>query len=121
MTTRRSLMDRLIQHYQPRPVTDFAPPPTEVAPGLWSLERRLRMPAGPRLPTLSTIIRLPSGGLLVVSPPAVECGGLAGVDALGPVDETVVPNSFHYVNVPAFLGRYPHARLRVPPAFAERV
>jgi len=114
-------MDRLIQRYQPRPVTDFAPPPLEVAPGLWTLERRLRMPAGPRLPTLTTIVRLASGGVLVVSPPAVACGGLAALDALGRVEEVLVPNSFHYVNAPAFLARHPGATLRVPPAFSERV
>ena len=121
MSGTRSLADRLIQYYRPRPVTDFAPPPVEVAAGLWTLERRLRMPAGPRLPALTTIIRLPSGGLLVVSPPAVECGGLAELDALGRVEEVLVPNSFHYVNVPAFLAHHPDALLRVPPAFSERV
>lgn len=118
---RRSLLDRLIQYYRPRPVATFAPPPVPIAPDLWSLERRLQMPAGPRLPTRTTIVRLPSSGLLVVSPPPVECGGLERVDALGTVAEVLVPNSFHYVSARAFLARYPRATLRVTPGLHERV
>jgi hypothetical protein len=117
----RSLADRLIQFYRPRPLTTFAPPPTPIAPDLWSLERRLQMPAGPRLPTLTTIIRLPSNGLLVVSPPAEECGGLEALEALGPIEEVLVPNSFHYVNVPEFARRHARATLRMAPALPDRV
>lgn len=79
------------------------------------------MPGGARLPTRTAIVRLPSAGLLVVSPPAVEAGGLEAVDALGRVEEILVPNSFHYLNARAFLARYPRATLRVAPGLHQRV
>src|SRR5262245_29936790 len=121
MNTRRSIVDRLIQLVRPRLVSSFAPPPTQIAPDLWSLERRLRMPGGPSLPARTTVMRLRSEALLVVSPPPVEVGGLEGLDALGSVEEVLVPNSFHYLNTPGFLARYPHATLRVVPGLHERV
>jgi len=121
VTSRRTLLDRLLQRGAPTPVLDFAPPPTSVAPDLWSLERLLRMPGGPRLPTRTTIVRLASGGLLVVSPPPSEPGGLEAIDALGPVEEILVPNSFHYLYAPAFAARHPGAKLRVAPGLPARV
>jgi|RhiMethySRZTD1v2_1073278.scaffolds.fasta_scaffold352663_2 uncharacterized protein DUF4336 len=121
MNARRSVWDRLIQLVRPRLVSGFAPPPIQIAPELWSLERRLRMPGGPSLPTRTTVIRLRSEALLIVSPPPVEAGGLECLDALGSVEEVLVPNSFHYLNTPGFLVRYPHAALRVVPGLHERV
>jgi hypothetical protein len=79
------------------------------------------MPGGPALPAWTTLIRLRSGGLVVVSPPAVEAGGLEQIDALGGVEEVLVPNSFHHLNARAFLARYPHATLRVVPGLHRRV
>lgn len=117
----RRLPDRLIALVTPRVATDFAPPPVAVAPGLWSLERRLRMPGGVSLPSRTTIVRLPSRGLLVVAPPPVAAGGLEAVEALGPVDEVLIPNSFHHLYAAAFLARHPGATLRVPPGLAARV
>jgi hypothetical protein len=102
-------------------VTDFAPPPAELAPGLWSLERRLRMPGGPRLPSRTTILRLGSGGLLVVSPPPLEAGGLEHLERLGAIEEVLVPNSFHYLNARGFLARQPGARLLLAPALRQRI
>src|SRR5215510_13436674 len=96
MNARRSIVDRLIQLVRPRLVSSFAPPPTQIAPDLWSLERRLRMPGGPSLPARTTVMRLRSAALLVVSPPPVEAGGLEGLDTLGSVEEVLIPNSFHY-------------------------
>jgi hypothetical protein len=114
-------LDRLVQLVRPRLVSSFAPPPTQIAPDLWSLERRLRMPGGPGLPTRTIVICLRSEALLVVSPPPVEAGGLECLDALGFVAEVLVPNSFHYLNTPGFLARYPHATLQVVPGLHERI
>jgi hypothetical protein len=121
VTQRRSRLDRLIQFVRPRLIRDFAPPPTQVAPDLWTIERRLRMPGGPTLPTRSTVVRLPAGGLLVVSPPPVEAGGLAALDALGAVQDVLVPNSFHYLNAADFVARYPGATLRLAPGLHDRI
>jgi hypothetical protein len=119
--SRRSVIDRAIQLIRPRLVRDFAPPPTPIAPDLWSLARRTRMPGGPTLPTHTTVIRLRSAGLLIVSPPPVEAGGLDDLDALGVVEEILVPNSFHYLNASGFLARYPRAALRLAPGLRRRI
>ncbi len=121
MNARRSILDRLIQHVRPRLVSTFAPPPLQIAPDLWSLERRFRMPGGLSLPVRTTMIRLHSEALLVVSPPPVEAGGLEDLEALGAIEEVLIPNSFHYLNAPGFLMRYPRATLRVTPGLYERV
>lgn len=121
MNTRRSVLNRLIRFVKPQVVQGFAPPPVPIAPDLWSFERRLRMPGGPILPTRTTVIRLRSHALLVISPPPVEAGGLEYLDALGAVEEVLVPNSFHYVTVTGFVARYPQATLRVVPGLHERV
>ncbi|MDX2168455.1 MAG: hypothetical protein SF182_15380 [Deltaproteobacteria bacterium] len=117
----RSIADRLMRYVRPTLLRDFAPPPLALAPDLWTLERRLRMPGGPILSNRTTLIRLPSGGLLVVSPPPVEAGGLEPLDALGAVEEVLVSNSFHYLYAADFAARYPRAALRLAPALHARV
>lgn len=121
MNPKRSLLDRLLQLGRPTVVRDFAPAPVVIAPGLWALERRLRMPGGVRLPNRSTIVRLASGGLLVVSPPPVEPGGLDALAALGAVEEVLVPNSFHHLYARGFLECHPDATLRTAPDVHARV
>jgi hypothetical protein len=102
-------------------VSAFSPPPRELAPGLWSLDRLLRMPGGLRLPVRSTVIRLRSEGLLLVSPPPAEAGGPEQVDALGPVEELLAPNSFHYLGAASWLARHPRAVFRAAPGLHQRV
>src|SRR5262245_39795956 len=121
MKAGRSIVERLIQRVRPRLVSSFAPPLAQIAPDLWSLERRLRMPGGPTLPTRTTVIRLRSEALLVVSPPPIEAGGLEGLDALGSIEEVLVPNSFHYLNAPGFLARYPQTKLRMVLRLLDRI
>lgn len=115
------MAERLLAVVRPTPLTDFAPPPLQVDAHLWVLDRRLRMPGGPILPTRTTLLVLPSGGLLVVSPPPVGAGGLEELDALGPVRHVVVPNSFHYLNACEFMARYPQAIFWVSPGLFSRV
>lgn len=61
-----TLIDRLMLPVRPRPVRDFAPAPRAIVPGLWRIDRKLRMPAGPRLPASATVLRLPDGGRLTL-------------------------------------------------------
>lgn len=122
MGSRRSLLDRVLKGVVPRPVPDGGVGPREIAPGLWALDRRLRLPAGPRLPCRTTIVRLGSGDLVVVSPPApVASGEGSAIDALGTVAHVVVPNPFHYLHAGTFRARHPGATLRVAPGVLERV
>ncbi len=79
------------------------------------------MPGGPELSARTTILRLGSGGLLVVSPPPVGVGGLEHLDRLGVIEEVLVPNSFHYLNTSGFIARYPSAHLRLAPGLRRRV
>jgi hypothetical protein len=117
----RAFFDRLVSLGRPTIVAGFAPPPAQLDAGLWAIDRRLRMPGGPILPSRSTVIRLASGGLLVVSPPAIAPGGLDALDALGTVEEVFVPNSFHYLNAADFAARHPAATLRTSPGLHARV
>jgi hypothetical protein len=121
MNVRRTLFERLLTPIRPKPVLGFAPPPTPIDDGLWILDRRLRMPGGLVLPTRTTIIQLRSRGLLIVSPPPVEVGGLEGIDHLGAVEETLAPNTFHHLHATAFHARYPDAKFRATPGLFARV
>ena len=121
MKHKRSVSDRLLPLIRPTLVTDFAPPPEQIDAHLWVLDRRLRMPGGPILPTRTSVLVLSSGGLLVVSPPPVAAGGLEGLDALGPVRHVLVPNSFHHLNARPFLARYPQAIFWAAPDLFARV
>ena len=112
-------MDRFLALSAPRAVTDFTPPPRELAPGVWTLERQLKMPGGPRLPSRSTILRLQSGALLVISPPPLSES--AGIEALGRVEQVVLPNSLHYLFAGEFMARHPGARLFAAPGLHGRV
>src|SRR5260221_2636272 len=97
MNAKRSISDRLIQFVRPRLVSSFAPPPVQIAPDLWSLERRLRLPGGPGLPARTTVIRLHSAALLVVSPPPVEAVGIECFDPLDAVLEALDPHRVHFL------------------------
>ncbi len=106
---------------QPAPLASYSPQPRELAPGLWLLERRLRLPPGLVLPVNTTIVRLRSGGLVVISPPAPDPATSAAIAALGPVEALVAPNSFHYVFAAGQLASFPGAKLFIAPGLAERV
>jgi hypothetical protein len=121
-TGRRRALDRLLKRAAPRPVANFAPGPHELASGLWALDRQLCYPGGARLPSRTTLIRLRSGDLVVVSPPPlVDAACAAAIDAIGPVRQVVAPNTFHYVYALEFMACHPEARLLAAPGLLERV
>ena len=122
MSSGRSVADRVIRLVTPRVVESFRPPPREIAPNLFELERLLRMPAGPNLPSRTTIVRLSSGRLVVLTPPpAVGAAEAAAITAIGMVDDVVAPNSFHYVHAADFLARFHGSRLLVSPSLPARI
>jgi len=116
----RTLLDRLLQPVRPRPIASFAAPARELAPGLWRLERKLRMPGGLVLPVAMTIFRLPSGGLFLHSPIALDEEVGRTIESLGPVSVLLAPNSFHYVFIGDYVKRFPQARLFAAPGLTER-
>lgn len=115
------LLDRVLRLVQPSPIADFAPPPRQLADGLWVIDRRLSMPGGPLLPLKSTIIRLDGGGLFVHSPVALDVAVTDALRPLGPVTDLLAPNAFHHLFVPAWWAAYPQARLFAAPGLPERV
>ncbi len=117
----RTFLDRAMRLVKPAPLASYAPEPRELAPGLWLLERRLTMPPGLVLPVNTTIVRLRSGGLVVLSPPAPDPATAAAISALGRVEALVAPNSFHYVFAAGQLASFPGAKLFLAPGLAERI
>lgn len=114
---RRALLDLLLRPVVPRPDATFVPPPRELGPGIWALERRVRL-AGLSLPSRSLAIALAPKQLLLLSPPADACEGL---DRLGAVSAIVAPNSFHHLHLAEHARRQPAAGIFVAPELPRRV
>jgi len=115
--TERPFLERLLRHVTPKPDLSFTPPPSEMGPGIWAIDRRARL-AGMTLPSRSTAIDVGPGRLLLLSPPADDCPEL---DRLGSVSAIVAPNSFHHLNLANGVRRHPTAQLFTAPGLARRV
>jgi hypothetical protein len=94
-------------------------PLTAHADDLWSAESQLSM-TGFTLPVRMTIIRLPSGGLLLHSPIAIDDAMAAELAALGPVTHIVAPSMLHHLFVLPAHARYPDALLWCAPGLAQK-
>ncbi len=84
---------------------------TAVAPDLWTTTSTLALPGGLRLPLQATVVKLPSGELLVHAPAAIDDALAAAVAALGPVKHLVAPNAQHHLYLKNWAGRFPEALL----------
>lgn len=114
--------DRALKRAVPRPVASYRPPPRELAPGLWVVERRLRHFGVAILPSWSPIVRLGDRSLVVISPPPVLDAGTAGaIGRIGRVAFGVIPNTFHHLYASEFAKRYPDASLLAAPGIRARV
>jgi hypothetical protein len=113
----RLLLDRLLRPVAPKPDPAFSPPPRELGPGLWGIDRRVRL-AGLTLPSRSLAIELGPSRLLLLSPPADACEDLARLGSLAAI---VAPNSFHHLHLAPHARRHPQAELFVAPGLPERV
>lgn len=99
-------------------VTSFDPylplnRPKPFADGVWTVDGpEIRMDYGPfglPFPTRMTVVRLKDGSLWVHSPIAPDTELLAAIDALGPVQYLIAPNTIHYWYMADWLARYPDA------------
>ena len=70
---------------------------------------------GFHFPTRMVIVRLESGGLFVWSPIALTADLRDAVDALGPVEHIIGPNSLHHLFIPDWAAAWPQARLHAAP------
>lgn len=86
---------------------------------LWTAQRPFRM-LGMQIGVRMTVIRLAGGGLVVLAPVALSPELRAELDALGPVQAIIAPNSMHHLFLGPFLAAYPDARgFAAPGAIAK--
>ena len=91
-----------------------------LADDLWHAERPLNLGGGLRLQTRTTVVRLPSGELVVISPlPRLEelQDALRG---LGPVAALVAPNLMHHLGLVGMARAFPAARVFGRPGLAKK-
>jgi len=92
---------------------------TPITRNIWGFEHDHFMPGGLHFRGRTTVLRLPSGGLLLHSPNPV-CDPLAAeLEALGPVEVLVAPNSQHHVHFGPATERWPDARRWGAPTLVE--
>jgi hypothetical protein len=117
----RSLLERWVSGTKPRWLPGFAPAPREVASGLWSVDRRIEIPAGPRLETRALLADLPDGGVLAWSPVPLDDALREFVRVRGGARFLVAPNSFHYLGLAEWQRAFPEAACWLAPGLPARV
>lgn len=118
---KRSFLDRMLSGTQPGFAEDYRPQPQEFAEGLWTIERKLKMPGGLTLPVRTTVVRLQSGVLVLLSPPKLDSHVEGWLRQQGEVAAVVAPNAFHHLFVSEYLPIFSAARLFVAPGLPQRV
>jgi hypothetical protein len=118
-STRRGALERILGWGAPRWDEAVRPAPREIARGLYEIERRFFLPGGTAMPTRGLAVRLPEGGVAMISPPPDEAAR-RDVAALGPVRFLVAPNSFHYGGVASWAAAFPEARVLLAPGLRAR-
>jgi hypothetical protein len=116
-----SWIDTVLRPLRPSAVAGYCPAPVRVASDLWQLERRLRFPPGLVLSGKTTIVRMRDGGLVLISPVALDEPTAAQVRALGSVAAVVAPNSFHYLFAGRYAAAFPGCTTWLAPGLRERV
>lgn len=93
---------------------------TALAPGLHSFEHDLFMPGGLHFRGRTTVVELPSGGLLLHSPNPVDDALATALEALGPIEVLVAPNNLHHLHFAAAAERWPDAERWAAPGLAAK-
>jgi Domain of unknown function (DUF4336) len=117
---RRGVLERLLGLANPVVVADFTPPVRALADGLWLFQRKIRLPGGVLIPAHTTIVRLPSRGLLVHSPFQLDPRMRRELDGLGRVAQLVAPSTFHYLYLAESRAAFPAAEVHLVPGLRER-
>jgi hypothetical protein len=91
-----------------------------LGPDLWTATSMMRFPGGVRLPIRMTVVRLPDGGITVISPLPVNDALASAVAALGPVRTLVGPSLLHHLSLGDWRQRFPDATLLGTPGLAEK-
>ena len=82
----------------------------QLAPQVWTALGPHLSTLGFHYPTRMVVIRLADGGLFVWSPIALTPDLQSAVDALGPVQHLVAPNTLHHMSLGDWQAAYPQAR-----------
>jgi len=92
----------------------------KVSDDLWTHDTLLSLSLGLRLPLRMTVVRLPSGKLLLHNPVAMDDALAGELAALGTVSELAAPNLGHHLSVAPVLRRFPSALVRGCPGLAAK-
>lgn len=87
---------------------------------IWTSEGADVVVAGFHYPTRMAVIRLSGGRLFVWSPIRLMDSLRAEVEALGPVQHIVVPNSLHHLFLPEWKHAYPTAEVHAAPGLRKK-
>ena len=86
-------------------------PPRKLAEGLHCVDASTgRWPIGRRM----TVVVLPSGRLALHSPIRMDEAGMEALERLGQVAALVIPNAYHWIDVPWYAKRYRGAAVLAP-------
>ena len=90
-------------------------------PEIWLTAGREVEVIGFRYPTRMVVIRLSTGGVIVISPVALTPDLKAAVEALGEVRHVVGPNSLHDLFLNEWRTAYPSARFHAAPGLRGKL
>jgi hypothetical protein len=93
---------------------------TPVTQDLFAAETEIRFYGRVVFPLRMTVVRLPDGGLVLVSPIAMDDALAAEIAALGPVRHIVAPGMYHHLHAAAARERFPDAQLHGPPGLPAK-
>lgn len=90
------------------------------ADDLWTLSFR-RSVMGMELGARTTIVRLPSGGLALISPGPFSDAEREAIRGLGEVEALIAPNTFHHLYLRDAARHFPEAAVYLAPGLREKV
>ncbi len=94
--------------------------PKPVAPDVWIVDSGPLRLAGIPIPVRMSVVRLPDGGLLLHSPTRFSFELLRKLDALGPVQHLVAPNTVHWTYAREWQSHCPAAITWGAPGLSRR-
>lgn len=83
---------------------------TETALNLWTATQPLRF-LGIDIGSRMSVVRLPSGVLVLISPIELDAQACQKLDSLGPVGHIIAPNLFHHFSIGSAQALYPNAKI----------
>ncbi len=90
------------------------------APNVWSMTQDISLMPGFVLSATGLVVRLESGGVIVISPLPKIAEFADEVRALGPVVAVVAPNLAHHLSVPKAMALFPEARVWGSPSLQAK-